>query len=229
MSAHLTAKQKRFVEEYAADPNATQAYFRAFGRYTSAGKKRSYRSAQKAASRLVSDVIISAEIEAANAAHARRIRISKARVLRELAALAFADPDDLYEPDPQNGGLAMPRAWRDIPPSTRKAVQSVKVKRRKLKQLGEDDGDGPAAVWEVEELEYRLHPKLDALDKLCKRLGLFATDDEGKGDDGGPAELLARLGTLLAARQSAGGTGAGSVSVEPQPGAAERGVQQSGG
>ena len=81
----LTARQKRFVAEYAAgDGNATLAYFRAYGRKTRTGALRTYKGAQNAAAVLLSNPIISAEIEAAQAGYARAVRVSKLRVLREL-------------------------------------------------------------------------------------------------------------------------------------------------
>lgn len=164
----LTLKQRRFVEEYAADGIAVQAYFRAFGRSTSRGKRRTYRGAQNASSVLLSNPIIQAELAAAQDVWKKRIGIDKERVLNELAAVAFADADDVYEPDEANRGLPIPRPWRDIPPATRKAIQSVKIKRKRL--VSDED----ETAWEIEELEYRFHPKMDALDKLCKKLGLFA-------------------------------------------------------
>lgn len=194
-TTRLTLKQRRFVEEYAADPNGVQAYFRAFGRTTSKGSRRSYKSAQMAASRLVSNDIVAAEIEAAQAAWQKRVAVDKARVLAELAAIAFADPGDVYEPDPDNNGLPAPKKWGDIPPATRKAIQSVKVKRKRLA----NDRDGTA--WEVEEVEYRFHPKLDALDKLCKRLGLIAPDEAEDTQKAVPVELVTRLLALLGSRQ----------------------------
>lgn len=221
----LTLKQRRFVEEYSTDPNAVQAYYRAFGRHTSKGKRRSYKGAQSAASILLSNPIIQSELSAAQEQWRARVGVDKERVLSELAAVAFADPDDIYEPDEDNGGLPKPRPWRDIPVGSRKSIQSVKVKRKRLKS------DDDATAWEVEELEYRFHPKLDALDKLCKRLGLIAPDDGGDASKvvGVPVELAARILALVGARQPqpAGSGGAsGGDAVVPQPGPAEPRVPQ---
>jgi len=167
----LTVRQRRFVEEYAADPVAVQAYFRAFGRTTNRGTRRTYGGASKSALRLLQNDVIKAEIEAAQAAYERRTRVSKARTLREIAAIAFADPADVYAPDPANGGLPMPRPWDEVPVGARKAISSVKIKRRRLKDKGDE-----ATEWELEELEYKFHSKDAALDKLCKRLGLTKGD-----------------------------------------------------
>lgn len=201
----LTQKQRRFVAEYAADGNAVQAYFRAYGRYTSKGRLRTYKSAQAASSRLLSIGILSADLAAANAEYAARVGVDKERALRELAAIAFADPADVYAADPGNGGLPAPRPWDDIPPAARRAVAAVKVKRRRLR----DKAD--ATEWELEEVEYKFHSKTDALDKLCKKLGLYAEEEKPGDDPGGRSvEFLARLAALAAARQpQPGGPGGG--------------------
>lgn len=178
----LNANQKRFVAEYAADGNGTQAYFRAYGRVTQKGKPRTYTGARDAAAKLLANPYIQAELAAAHEEWAKRIGVSKRRVLSEVAALAFSDPDDVYEPDPDNGGLPQPKAWRDIPPAARKAIASVKIKRKRLKS------DTDETAWEVEELEYRFHSKTDALEKLCKKLG-FYTDSPG----GQKAEVTDRM------------------------------------
>lgn len=215
----LTLKQRRFVEEYAADPNAFQAYVRAFGRYTSKGVLRSYGAAREQARRLLTKPDIQAEIAAAQEAWAARVGVTKERVLSELAALAFADPDDVYEPDSDNGGLPAPKSWRDLPPAARKAIQSVKVRRKRLKA----DRDS-VTQWEVEELEYRFHSKTDALDKLCKRLGFYAAEAPGDQKAQVPVDILARILALVGARQplpgGPGGAGGGAA-VAPEPGAAE--------
>ena len=214
-SKPLTAKQKRFVVEYAADPVAVQAYMRAFGRYTSTGKLRTYRSAQVESSKLLSNPIIQAELEAANLAYERSVRVSKLRVIREVAAIAFADADDLYEPDDQNNGLPRPRPWRDVPPAVRRTVQSVRVKRRKYK---DDAGD----LWETEEIEYRQHSKTQALDRLCRRLGLYTTDEDLKalvklaaaqGEQ--IAELTRRVRAAEQAAAGVRGAGPGVGGAEP--------------
>lgn len=158
----LTENQRRFVAEYVVDRNATRAYLRAFGDDVG------YGSARTLSSRLLADINIRAEIEAAGWEHARRCGISARRVLRELASVAFADVGDAFEDNPFTG-LPSPRALKDMPPATRRAIQSVKVKRKRLVGGG---GKDDTTEWEVEEIEYKFADKLSALDKLCKHLGL---------------------------------------------------------
>lgn len=212
-SAGLTPKRRKFVEEYAADPNAVQAYFRAFGRNTKNGTPRSYRAAQVRASQLLSNAIIREELEKAHAEYAARVRVDKERVLAELAALAFADPNDLYEPDGE--GMPVPRHWRTVPAMARKAIASLKVKRKRLKS------DSDATAWEVEELEYKFHSKTDAIEKLCKRLNLFASEPEGGNAAGGVSvEFLTRLVAQLGALTRRGGSAGGNAAVGAESGAA---------
>jgi hypothetical protein len=53
-----------------------------------------------------------------------------------------------------------------VPPAVRKTLQSVKVKRRRLKSAGGE-------VHEVEEVEYKAADRLAAIEKLGKQLGLW--------------------------------------------------------
>lgn len=168
----LTANQKRFCEEYAIDRNGVQAYFRAYGRRKPNGSRRSYRVAAELSQRLLEKVAIKTEIARAMRSHARTCGISARRVLRELSAIAFADPMDVYEPD-KDTGTPTPRPWKDVSAPARKSISAIKIKRRReWTGRGEDQ-----TIWDVEELEYRFHSKESALDKLCKHLGLTADGD----------------------------------------------------
>ncbi len=221
----LTQKQRRFIEEYVADGtsstgNAVQAYFRAFGRVTLKGKRRSYKGAQAQSSLLLSNPIIASEVAAAQKEYADRIRVSKARVLAETACVAFADVADAFDRDPQGGPLVA-KALHDIPAATRRAIQSVKFKRRRLK------GD-PGEVYEVEEVEYKFASKMDALDKLSKKLGFYADPADKPKTDGVPVELLTRLLALAGANGGGTGTTPAGDAVESEPRPPEPGVPQPG-
>ena len=151
----LTESELKFCREYAIDHNGTRAYRLAF-------PTKSYATAKANASRLLTKANVRREIAAIEAEHLRATGISARRVLRELAAIAFADLGDVFEEGP--GGFSQPRAWDTIPPLTRRTIANVKVKRRK--QVGLD------GEWIVEELDYKFPDKLSALDKLAKHLGL---------------------------------------------------------
>lgn len=198
----LTARQKRFCEEYAADPVAVQAYFRAYGRVTSRGKKRTYKGASNSAERLLEKDGIKAEIAAVQRDYQRRCRVSGVRIVKELAAVAFFDPADAFDPDP-NGGPLVARKLHEMPAAARRAMQQAKVKRRKLK------GDADE-LYEVEEVEYKFADKLSALDKLAKRVGLYKDDD---GKDAGATgavnltELAGAIAALITGQQLVAGGG----------------------
>ena len=158
----LTEGEIRFCEEYAADPNATQAYRRAYPAAT-------YKTARTEGSRLLADPDIKAVVDAIRHDYRRGLRIDTRRTLREAAGIAHADLGDLFEADPDNGGLPKPRKWSDVPPSTRKAIQTTKITRRRLCEKGRK---GETTEWEVESLEFKLFPKMDAIKTLCAYLGL---------------------------------------------------------
>jgi phage terminase small subunit len=81
----LTAKQKRFCDEYLIDLNATQSAIRAG--YSPA-------TAAEQATRLLRKVNIQEYIQELQNARSKRTDITKDRVLQELAAIAFANIDE---------------------------------------------------------------------------------------------------------------------------------------
>lgn len=86
----LTDKQAAFVREYLVDMNATAAYKRAG--YTAQGN-----AAEAAASRLLSNVKVAAEIAKAQAALAERTEITQEMVLKRWWDIATADPNELIQ------------------------------------------------------------------------------------------------------------------------------------
>ena len=141
----MTAKQRRFVEEYLIDLNATQAAIRA-------GYK--VESAQQIGSENLSKLVIRKAIERAMAEQSKRTGVTADRVIRELARIAFVNPNDVI--DTRIGGIR-----RDATPDDLAAVQAVKVKEMEL--------DTGSSV----EREVRLNDKLRALELLGKHLGMF--------------------------------------------------------
>lgn len=168
----------RFVLEYCVDQNATRAAIRA-GYGT--------RGAQVQGSRLLSNVMVRAEIdkrlEAARLEIEKRAKkkgITLERWLRELALIAFADMDDF--------GTVIERK-RMVGPFevTEKRVDltlSAKRKRgrsRVIKKLG-DSKDGP---------KLELHDKQKALDTIGKHFGWLVEKHELTGKDGVPLKSAA--------------------------------------
>lgn len=108
----MTKKQKRFVEEYLIDLNATQAAIRA-GYSPDTAEQISYQLLQKTS--------VSVEISRAMAERSKRTGISQDRVLLELAKMAFVEMTDVV--DPETGEIK-----EDAPDDDLSCIQSVKVK-----------------------------------------------------------------------------------------------------
>lgn len=143
--AKLTDKQKRFIDEYLIDLNATQAAIRA---------GYSPKTANEQGSRLLANVSIRARIEQAMAERSKRTGINQDRVLRELARIAFVNAADVINFD--SATIAEGASEDDTA-----AIASVKVKT-----IPTPDGDGV-------EREIRLADKLKALELCGKHLGMF--------------------------------------------------------
>lgn len=160
----LTARQQFFVFEYLKDLNAKQAAIRA---------GYSARTAEAAASRLLRNVKVSAEIRKAKHQRAQRLRLDGDQVLHEIAVVAFANMYDYVEVD--NQGRVRFNFY------LLNKERSAPIKRFKLNKIKGCIG-------------LELLDKLEALKLLGKHLGLFT----GKQDVGsqGPlsmANLYAQL------------------------------------
>lgn len=143
--AKLTAKQKRFVEEYLIDLNATQAAIRA-GYAINRASEQGHQLLQK--------TTVSAEIEKALAERSRRTGISQDRVIQELAKIAFVNIRDVVNDDAE---ILINADEADLA-----AVESLKVKIIPTKS-------GENGI----EREVKLSSKLKALELLGKHLGMW--------------------------------------------------------
>lgn len=148
--AKLTAKQKRFVEEYLIDLNATQAAIRA---------GYSPNSARDIGSENLTKPHIRARVDEALAERSKRTGINADRVVRELARIAFVNAADVINFD--SATLSENASEDDTA-----AIASVKVKT-----IPTDAGEGV-------EREIRICDKLKALELLGKHLGMFNNDPE---------------------------------------------------
>ncbi|MFP7275772.1 terminase small subunit [Bacillus paralicheniformis] len=97
----LTPKQKRFVDEYLIDLNATQAYIRA-------GYKASTEAiAGVEGHKLLKNPKIEKAISEAMEKRSKRTNITADRVLNQLAKFAFADIRDLMTWDEETGRITL--------------------------------------------------------------------------------------------------------------------------
>lgn len=141
----MTKKQKRFVEEYLIDLNATQAAIRA---------GYSPDTAQQMGSENLSKPVIKNAIDKGIAERSRRTGINQDRVIQEIAKLAFLNPIDVIDMDE---ATIKGEANRD----DTACIASVKVK-----VIPGEDGN-------ITEREVKTYDKLKALELLGKHLGMF--------------------------------------------------------
>ena len=149
----MTKKQKRFVEEYLIDLNATQAAIRAGYSPDSAGD---------IGCENLKKPDIRACIDKAMAERSRRIGVNQDRVIEELAKLAFVNPANVINFD--EATVKLGASDDDLA-----YIQSVKVKT----VSGEKS--------DTTEREVRLCDKKAALELLGKHLGMFKDKVEVSG------------------------------------------------
>ena len=140
----MTDKQKKFIDEYLIDLNATQAAIRA---------GYSPKTARSIANELLTKPDIQTCIDKKQAVIARRTGISQDRVVRELAKIAFVNINDICT---SNGRIRQDATDDDL-----SCIESIKVK-----QTETDTGSS-------EEREVKLCSKLKALELLGKHLGMW--------------------------------------------------------
>lgn len=146
----LTAKQQRFCDEYLIDLNATQAAIRA---------GYSPRTAEQAASRLLTIVKVSDEIAREMAERSKRTGINQDRVVKELAKLAFVNIADVV--DLESATVRISATDEDLA-----CIQSVKIKPSEFGT----------------EREIKLYDKKASLELLGRHLGMFKDKLEVEAD-----------------------------------------------
>lgn len=143
--ARLTAKQKRFIEEYLIDLNATQAAIRA---------GYSPKTAYSIGEENLKKPEVKVAIDKAMAERSRRTGITQDRVLRELAKIAFVNAADVINMDDAT-------IKGDANREDTAAIASVRVKTI------------PTEAGEITEREVKICDKLKALELLGRHLGMF--------------------------------------------------------
>jgi len=156
MSRKLTPRQRRFVEEYLVDRNATQAAIRAGYNRKTAGQQGSF---------LLKHPQIAAAVAAGCAALSRRVEISQERVLLELARIALLDARRLFDDegrplDPRqlDHDVAAAVAGYEVDDRSRKYKLADKVRALDLlgKHLGLYDADNRRQVDTTVEIVRRI-------------------------------------------------------------------------
>lgn len=173
----LTGKQKKFIDEYLIDSNATRAAI-------AAGYS------EKTAYNIGWENVRKPEIKAEIDRRLDEVRMSKVAVLRGISDIANGDMAEFMDIGPMGWNLSL--LLRDengelvIDPATGKAMRNPKTKLiKKLKQkvttINGKDGDDK----EIIETEIELYSAADALVTMAKHHGLLKdtvalTDADGK-------------------------------------------------
>lgn len=160
----LTPKQKAFIDEYLVDLNATQAAIRAG--YAS-------RTANRTGTRLLSNVVIAAKIQAALEARSKRVQVEADDVLRELKRIALSDLRQAFD---ENGNL---KPIHGLPEDIARAISGLEVD-----ELFEGHGDDRERVGRTKKVKF--WDKTKALELLGKHLAMWIERREHSGPGGGP-------------------------------------------
>lgn len=153
----MTPRQRRFVDEYLVDLNATQAAIRA-----------GYAPdrAHVTGSQLVANSKVARAISVRQIAITRRIERSQDDVAMRLAGIAWTDMTDIAE---WGDGRFVLRDSSELSEAARAAVKTLKVRRRR-----EMVGSGRDAVpWEVESIEVQLDDRLRAAELFGRHIGMW--------------------------------------------------------
>lgn len=153
----LTPDEQLFVEDYLIDRNYANAWRRIH-------PECNHRNARRQGWEIGHRPNVRREIQDAIRAQRYRKRATADRTIDEIAAIAFSDVLDLY--DPQTHQLRHPR---HIPYETRKCIQSIRVQRQRT--TTSTNGRTRTTITDST-VEYRLWNKIDALGKLARHLGL---------------------------------------------------------
>lgn len=167
----LTPKQRRFVDEYLIDLNATQAAERA-----------GYRNPNKQGPRLLVNVGVQAALAERMKKREHRTEITQDKVLAELAKIGFADIRRAIEWGPEV--MVVDENTGETAVSNGVAlVSSEKI-----------DSDTAAAIAEISQtaqgIKIKLHDKRAALVDIGRHLGMFKDKVEITGKDGGPVQTV---------------------------------------
>lgn len=160
--AELTSKQRRFVEEYLIDLNATQAAIRA---------GYSEKTAGSVGSENLQKPEIAEAIGEAQAKRSKRTEITQDRVLQELARIAFGDPRRVM-------------AWGPLGVTLKDSTSLTDDEAAIVSEVSETVGAAGSSV------KIKTADKLGALRLVGQHLGMFKERVEHSGADGGAIPVV---------------------------------------
>jgi phage terminase small subunit len=153
-------RKEAFAREWVIDGNGTRAA-------TAVGYSAKTAAAQ--ATRLLKDVNVIAHVAQLRADAAKRAAVTKDRITRELAQIAFSDIGDVFRTDPVTKMPTL-RPIEEWPQSARQAISRVKTKH--YDPITNKDGDIVAEGYTAVEIAF--YDKPTALIKLGADLGMFS-------------------------------------------------------
>lgn len=157
----LTEKQKKFVNEYLKDLNATRAYKSA---YPTCKKDE---TANVNGSKLLRNTKVAEYLEKRMRKRSERTEITQDNVLKELASIAFAKVTDFVTVE---NGCVMIKDTSEIPEALLPAIESIK--------------EGKNGI------EIKFHDKNKSLEMLGRHLGMFNDKVQVSGTLNNPMEGL---------------------------------------
>jgi phage terminase small subunit len=163
----LTDKQEAFCLEYLKDLNATQSAIRA---------GYSEKTAKAQASRLLTNVDVSARVQELMTERVNRVQVDADTVLRELLRIATYDVAAVFD----SAGFMKP--VQDIPEEVRRAITGIEVD-----EIFAGQGEDRSIIGHAKKV--KLGDKVKALEILGKHLGLFVQKTQvipPPGSDGAP-------------------------------------------
>jgi len=164
----LTPKQKKFVDEYLIDLNATQAAIRAGF---------SAKTAEWIGPQLLGKSHVAAAIKARRDELSRKTEVTQERIILEMSRLAFMDIRSLFNAD------GSPIPIKQLSDAAAAAISGIDVV-----QIGNSD----VGVGHV--MKYKLPDKNKALENLARILGYFDKDKNKELD--GVSKLTEALTSL---------------------------------
>ena len=192
----LTVKQAKFVEEYLVDLNAAAAARRA---------GYSERTARHTASEYLAKHNIQAAIAARRQELAKNT-VTPEWVLEQYAKIAATDIKDFLR-------FGTEKVQVGTEPDEEGVMRPIYEYRQVVDARPSSEVDGTlineVSISDKGTFKFKLHDKLNALEKIAKHLGMFVEKHEHTGAGGGPLEILqltaeerqAKIDELIAKRE----------------------------
>ncbi len=175
----LTGKQEAFAVEYIRNGyNASAAYRKAYD-----AKNMSQEAIWVKASELLKNGKVRVRVEELKKTALRRHEVTAERVIEELARVGFANMMDYMTPQ-EDGTCVLDFSALDRDAAA--AIGSIEIDA-----IPKKDGDETFTVLKT---KFKLHDKLNALEKLGKHLDIYAPDKhEVSGPGGNPIEVISDM------------------------------------